>query len=222
MEREKLLEKLRKKDPAESYAAQVYEEQILLTDLLDIMETEKTAAKYMAEKIVRYISEDKPQLLYPFFDRLFALLDSENAFIRLGVILSVSNLLELDSRTERKWEGCAERYLRLLDTDDIAVFGNTVQSIPKLLKAYPEAADRVFPLILETDSHTFYRKQEPSPECRNVAVGHVIDCFSALFGLPGYHEEMIAFAERNRDNDRKQVRGKIAGFLKHAKGQEKA
>ena len=36
MEREELLEKLRKKDPAESYAAQVYEENILLTDLLDI------------------------------------------------------------------------------------------------------------------------------------------------------------------------------------------
>ena len=52
MEREELLEKLRKKDPAESYAAQVYEENILLTDLLDILETEKTAAKYMAEKIV--------------------------------------------------------------------------------------------------------------------------------------------------------------------------
>lgn len=85
MEREELLEKLRKKDPAESYAAQVYEEHILLTDLLDILETEKTAAKYMAEKIVRYISEDRPQLLYPCFDRLFALLDSDNAFIRLGV-----------------------------------------------------------------------------------------------------------------------------------------
>ena len=82
MEREELLEKLRKKDPAESYAAQVYEEHILLTDLLDILETEKTAAKYMAEKIVRYISEDRPQLLYPCFDRLFALLDSDNAFIR--------------------------------------------------------------------------------------------------------------------------------------------
>lgn len=70
MEREELLEKLRKKDPAERYAAQVYEEHILLTDLLDILETEKTAAKYMAEKIVRYISEDRPQLLYPCFDRL--------------------------------------------------------------------------------------------------------------------------------------------------------
>ena len=93
-----------------------------------------TAAKYMAEKIVRYISEDRPQLLYPCFDRLFALLDSDNAFIRLGVILSVPNLLELDSQTERKWENCAGRYLRLLDTDDIAVFGNVVQSIPRILK----------------------------------------------------------------------------------------
>ena len=217
-----MLEKLRKKDPAESYAAQVYEENILLTDLLDILETEKTAAKYMAEKIVRYISEDRPQLLYPCFDRLFALLDSDNAFIRLGVILSVPNLLELDSQTERKWENCAGRYLRLLDTDDIAVFGNVVQSIPRILKAYPEAADTVLPRLLETDSHNFYRKQELSPECRNVAVGHVIDCFSVLLCLPGYQEKMIAFAERNRDNERKQVRGKIARFLKYAKGREKA
>lgn len=222
MEREELLEKLRKKDPAESYAAQVYEENILLTDLLDILETEKTAAKYMAEKIVRYISEDRPQLLYPCFDRLFALLDSDNAFIRLGVILSIPNLLELDSQTERKWENCAGRYLRLLDTDDIAVFGNVVQSVPRILKAYPEAEDTVLPRLLETDSHNFYRKQELSPECRNVAVGHVIDCFSVLLCLPGYQEKMIAFAERNRDNERKQVRGKIARFLKYAKGREKA
>ena len=40
--------------------------------------------------------------------------------------------------------------------------------------------------------------------------------------LPGYQEKMIAFAERNRDNERKQVRGKIARFLKYAKGREKA
>lgn len=55
-----------------------------------------------------------------------------------------------------------------------------------------------------------------------MAVGHVIDCFSVLLCLPGYQEKMIAFAERNRDNERKQVRGKIARFLKYAKGREKA
>ena len=176
----------------------------------------------MAEKIVRYISEDRPQLLYPCFDRLFALLDSDNAFIRLGVILSVPNLLELDSQTERKWENCAGRYLRLLDTDDIAVFGNVVQRVPRILKAYPEAADTVLPRLLETDSHNFYRKHELSPECRNGPVGHVIDCFSVLLCLPGYQEKMIAFAERKRDNERNQVRGKSARFLKDAKGREPA
>ncbi|MFR8337437.1 MAG: hypothetical protein ACLVAW_12605 [Eisenbergiella massiliensis] len=124
----------------------------------------------------------------------FALLDSDNAFIRLGVILSVPNLLELDSQTERKWENCAGRYLRLLDTDDIAVFGNVVQSVPRILKAHPEAADTVLPRLLETDSHNFTGNRAPL-ECRNVAVGHVIDCFSVLLCLPGYQEKMIAFAK---------------------------
>ena len=49
MEREELLEKLRKKDPAESYAAQVYEEHILLTDLLDILETETRRLLWLPE-----------------------------------------------------------------------------------------------------------------------------------------------------------------------------
>ena len=76
MEREQLMTELRKKEDSKVYAELGYRDDSVIPLLIEIMEKEKTAVKYQAEKTVRKISEERPALLLPYGDRLIGLLDS--------------------------------------------------------------------------------------------------------------------------------------------------
>ena len=184
----------------------------ILPELLSVIETEKSAVKYQAEKVVRQLSETDPQLLSPYFMRIAGLLGSPNQFIKLGTILTIPNLLPVDS--ENQWKAIRETYLAFYKSQTIAEFGNAVQSLPKILAVHPEEEQIVLPLLLDVDSRVFIHKGELSPECKNVAKGHILECFYNLYAHTSYQKEMRAFAEGNLENPRKQVCAKARRLLK--------
>lgn len=204
MEKEQLFLELRAKKDIECDAESI-------PILLEIMETEKTAVKYQAEKAVRAAGEAQPALLYPYFQRIASFLEHPNHFIKWGTVSTVANLLCVD--TEHLWYGIREKYLRSFRAQEIAEFGNAVQSVPKILAAYPEEEQTILPLLLQIDTHTFLRKGAVSPACLDVAKGHILDCFIKLFPDSAYRKEMLAFAERNQTNDRPGVRTKAQKLL---------
>ncbi len=67
------------------YAELGYRDASVIPLFIEVMEKEKTAVKYQAEKAVRKISEERPAMLLPYVDRLIGLLDSDNNFIRWGI-----------------------------------------------------------------------------------------------------------------------------------------
>ncbi len=81
MERELLIEELKKKPDLKIYISQTIKEPSMIPMLFDMIETDKTAVKFLCEKIIRAVSEENPDILYPFFDRMANLLNSENSFI---------------------------------------------------------------------------------------------------------------------------------------------
>lgn len=212
MTRETLMEHLKKKLKLEVYVAQTIEDKSNIPMLLDIIENDKSAIKFICEKIIREISKESPEDIYPYFDRIAKLLDSGNAFIKLGFMLTLPNLLSVDN--ENKWEGIKGKYLSLIDAEAIAIFGNAVSSIWKILDKYPEDEKYIIPKLLNIDEHTFLYKGEASPECLNVAKGHIIECFDRIFPNSKYKDEMIEFVRANKDNSRNSVRVKAQRFLK--------
>lgn len=184
----------------------------ILPELLSIIETEKSAVKYQAEKAVRQLSETDPQLLSPYFMRIAGFLGSSNQFIKLGTLLTIPNLLPVDS--ENQWKAIRETYLAFYKSQTIAEFGNAVQSLPKILAVHPQEEQIILPLLLDVDSRVFIHKGEISPECKNVAKGHILECFLNLYARSSYQTEMRAFAEQNLENPRKQVRTRANKLLK--------
>jgi hypothetical protein len=176
------------------------------------METDTSSVKFTAEKALRKISEDRPELLSPYYMRIAALLDSSNTFIRWGAIFTIPNLLAVD--TEHQWEKLRERYLAFYKTQNIVEFGNAVQGVPKILFSHPEEEKNIVPLLCRIDTHVFLYKGEESPECRNVAAGQIIDCFTVLYASSSYQKEMLAFVKQNTNSSRKQIAHKAKMFLK--------
>ena len=212
MNQESLSEALGKKLDADEYIPMVTECEGGIPFLLNLIENDKGSVKFLCEKIIRRLSETQPEVLYTYFERLSKLINSPNSFIKYGFILTLPNLIPVDR--ERKWDKFIEQYTALLDTDSIAVFGNTVSSLWKVLDKYPEYEKIIVPKLLNIDGHRFLHHNEVSPECVQVAKGHILDFFDKIYPGSPYKKELLRFAENNVGNSRNKVRTKAKAFLK--------
>jgi hypothetical protein len=67
--------------------------------------------------------------------------------------------------------------------------------------------------ILKVEKAKYERHGNPSPECRNVALGHAIDAFDEFFDQIGGQDAVIRFVRRQRKNARPKVAKKAERFL---------
>lgn len=211
MEKEKLIEELKKKSDVKIYADYAMEDPSIIPALLEIIETDKTAVKFMCEKVIRALSETNPKNLYPFFERMAMFLNSENSFIQWGFLMSIPNILKVDSA--HKWENIRKQYLSFFDNNAISPFGNAVSAVPKILQQYPGDETMILPKLLKIDEHVFLYKGEKSAECLNVAKGHIIDCLDKIYPASKFQKEINEFVSSNINNSRNQVRIKVKKFL---------
>ncbi len=94
----KLHEKISEKDSdKEEIAAQVINKPELLSEIFAGLSADKARIKYGCDKVLRIISEKKPELLYPQMDFFVANLDSDNNFFKWGAIHVLANLASVDS-----------------------------------------------------------------------------------------------------------------------------
>lgn len=217
LDKESLVQELKKKPDIDEFAVRVTEQTDLIPLLFEIIEDGTGSVKFTGEKVIRKISEEKPEILYPFFERMEKLTKSENSFIRWGFILSLPNMIRTDKN--RKWKKAAFRFLSFLDSDSVVEFGNAVAGLPGILETYPQMEDDIVQKLLSIESHRFIHKGEVSPECINVAKGQILDCFDDIYYMSKYKKEMIVFAQSCLNNRRNGVVKKAKAFLKkHGKG----
>ncbi len=184
--------------------------------LLEIMRTDQSPVKYTAEKVLRMISELNPALVYPYFDDIAVMLYSDNSFLKWGAIITLSNLIAID--TEKKFDKIYEKYFSFIQSDSMISAGNVIKNAWKFVLANPDAEGDITRRLLATSDHVYLNKGKPSTECSKIIAGGVIDCFDEYFFLSANKEEMIAFAASQRNNTRKAVAKKAAAFMKKHQG----
>jgi hypothetical protein len=175
---------------------------------------DKPGIKYGCLKALRAISEKNPAALYPEFDRFVAMLDSENNIFKWGAAQIIGNLAAVDS--EDKIGPILDRYLAPISGAVMITAANAVAGAGKIALARPRYADRIARALLKVESANYQ-----TPECRNVALGHVVESLDLFFANIGNPEPVIAFVQRQLGNSRNAVKKKSAAFLKkHAPSAE--
>ena len=61
-----------------------------VAELVHALTTEEGTARYAYEKVLRSISDHRPELLYPYFDVFAGLLDCDNSFLKWGAIMTIA------------------------------------------------------------------------------------------------------------------------------------
>ena len=164
-------------------------------------------SRYGCLKALRLLSEKQPAVLYPEFDRFVALLGSENTILKWGGIIIIGNLAAVDS--EHKIGRILDRYLAPISGSVMITAANTIAGAGKIARAKPQFANRIVSALLRVEEANYQ-----TPECRNVALGHVVNSLDLFFEHIVELAPVIAFVQRQLGNTRNAVKKKAAAFLK--------
>ncbi len=171
------------------------------------LDADKARVKYGCLKVLRIISEQQPAVLYPEFDRLFSLLDSENNILKWGAILCIGNLAAVDS--EGKIDRILDKYLQPISGHVMITAANVIVGAGKIARAKPNLADKIVRALLRVEKANYQTE-----ECRNVALGHTVASLDLFFDHLDKPQPVMEFVKRQLHNRRNAVRVKAAKFLK--------
>lgn len=180
--------------------------------LVDVIKTNPKSIKFGCEKILRLVSEKEPELIYPYFDFFVQLIDSPNSFLKWGAIMTVANLVKID--TQNKFEEIFERYFRLINEPAMVTAANTIGHSWKIALAKPYLTDTIVERILKLENTSYIHKGEVSPECKNIVRGVAIQTFGKIIPLTNKKEEIIGFVEKQLNNKRPKVRKQAEAFMR--------
>ena len=204
----KLQQEIAKKDTdLEKIAEKALKKPELLSEVLEGLGSDKARIKYGCEKVLRLISEKRPEILYPRIDSFISLLDSDNNFLKWGAIHTIANLAAVDS--EEKFEGIFDRYFAPIPGPELIPASNVIKGAAKIALAKPGLSDRIAKEILKVEKSKYQ-----TAECRNVAMGHAIMSFDLFFTQIKDKEPVIKLIKKQLKNRRNATRKKAEGFLK--------
>lgn len=196
------------KKPAnhEALAAQVIRQPEVLPEVFEGLTADTARVKYGCLKLLRIISEQRPHILYPSFEKFLPLLGSDNNILKWGAIIVIGNLATVD--TEGKIEATLEQYLKPISGPVMITAANVIQGAGKIAVAKPHLVGKIASAVLQVEKARY-----KTPECRNVAIGHAIESFGRFYQHLVKPALVLAFIQRQVDNSRQPVRLKAAKFL---------
>lgn len=199
----------------EKLAKEVIESPELIPQLLEGLNNPKGTIRLGCEKTLRLISEQQPKLIYPHFDTFAKMLDSENNILKWGAIMTISNLVSVDSNGE--FEKIFEKYFSSITDKTMITASNVIKNAWKIAMAKPESAEDITQQILKAEKARYENKGQVSPECNNIVRGHAIDSFDKFYDRIRDKKPVLAFIKRQLNNTRKPVSKKAERFLSRHK-----
>ena len=184
--------KLRKKPPVRMLPASQ------VPGAVRTMAAPSGTARFEAGKALSVTAEKDPSRIYPHFDAIAALLQSDCKIVRWNAMAILAALAPVDR--DGKLESLLDTYLAFIGGHNLISAANTIRAAGKIGLARPHLLDRIVPAVLAVEAAVY-----ETPECRNVAIGHVLDTFSELGPGVCRRTEVAEFIRRQRTNTRDAV-----------------
>ena len=207
-----LIQRIKQKEDIEKISKLIVAKPELLSELVETMANDKTSLKFGCEKVIRTVSEKRPELVYLYFDSFVRLLDSENRFLKWGATLTIANLAAVDS--QNKFEEIFDKYYALVAGKEMVAGANVVGSSWKIALAKFKLVPIITERIMGVQNARYEHKSRSSPECKNVVLGQAIDSLAKFYDMIENKEPVLAFVKKQLNNTRPQVVKKAEKFLK--------
>jgi hypothetical protein len=182
----------------------------LLPTILNGVSSPKASIRYGCANVLKDLSEERPEKLYPHMDFFVQMLDSKYRILTWVAMAVIANLAEVD--TNNKFDGIFDKYYSFLNDEYMVTVANVVGNSGRIAKAKPHLAERITNVLLNVEKI----KTTPhlTPECRNVIIESAISSLDMYFDQIQNKDEVISFVERQLNNSRKTAKLKAEKFLK--------
>jgi len=207
-----LINRLKAKPDLNQIVTEVTGDPTILPSFFEIVREETSGIKYVCTKIIRMLSEQKPEIIYPYFAVIAEWLFHPNSFIKWDGIIILSNLTTVDR--EDKFGTIYQDYFSLIHDPQMITAANVIGNAWKIVLAKPDLENEITGRLLKVPGITYLYKGEPSPECNCIVCGKVLDCFEHYFDRSTSQAAMLRFAEEQLNSSRKAVANNAGEFLK--------
>lgn len=212
MRHEMLISRLKTKPDLGQIVSEVIENPPMLKSFIEIVQTETSSVKFACTKAIRLVSEQRPEMVYPYFEDIAIWLHHDNSFIKWDAILILSNLASVDF--DNRFEAIYEDYFALIHDPQMITAANVAGNAWKIVLAKPELENDITRRLLEVLQVVYMNKGEPSPECNCIVCGQVLECFEHYFEQSSNQALMIKFAQEQFGSNRKTVAKTAEKFLR--------
>jgi hypothetical protein len=187
-------------------AKQVAGQPELLLAVIDALGSVSPRIRFAASRLLRLVSEESPEALYPHFDCFVRQLHDKNSILKWNAMLTLGNLAVVDH--ENKLDAMLGAYLAPISGKNLIAAANTIQGAAAIARAKPYLAEEIAKAILAVEEARYATR-----ECRNVAIGHAISALDEFF--PSLHDrhEVLSFVRRQKKNPRRATSNKARKFL---------
>jgi hypothetical protein len=174
-----------------------------LSELLEALKSKDETKRYNNFEVLLRLSEEQPDLLYPRWDFLADMLDSDNAYWKLIAVRLIANLTRVD--TENRFDKILDKYYNLL-SDSVIVAGHITADSGKIAQAKPELQAEITDRLLSID--------KTSQKHKDLIKAGAIDSFGEYFAESKDKEKIIEFVRQQLNCESPKTRKKAKEFLK--------
>ena len=194
----------------EQLAKKVTQNPALIPEILNGISSSKPTVRYGCGKILMDVSEEHPELLYPYMDFFISLLDSDYRILTWNAIITIANLTRVD--TENKFDVIFEKYYGLLENDYMVTVANVVGNSGKIALAKPHLTKQIVEKLLTVENIS--TTPHLTKECKRVIVEQAIESFDVFFPQIEQKNIVIIFVRKYVNSPRKTLRTASERFLK--------
>ena len=166
--------------------------------------SDKASIKYCCAKEAVNLSKIAPATLYPDFGFFVKMLGNDKNVLKWTACRVIGNLSKVDAKN--KVDKVIPSLITLLSDKMMISAANAAYALAEIAENKPRHRTKILKALLMVEKIKYYHHGQISPECRNVVLGHVINCLHK-FGPSIYSQkEVKVFLQRQTKNTRPKVR----------------
>lgn len=177
-----------------------------ISELLEGIQSSQDQIRYNSFKVVLPISENHPELLYPYWALFEKMLTSNNSYLKLIAVQIIANLTKID--TEKRFEILFDRYFNELSSKKTMVAAHIASNAGKIARAKPGLQSKITDILINIDS--IYKGKQI-----DLIKGYAIEAFNQYIDKTSEKENshIMEFVKEEQDNHSPRTRKKAMEFL---------
>lgn len=166
--------------------------------------SDKASVKYCCAKESITQSKSAPASLYSDFDFFAKMLGDKKNVLKWTACRVIGNLSKVDAKN--KVEKVIPSLIALLSDKMMISAANATYALAEIAYHKPQYQPKILKALLTVEKNKYYNHGQISPECRNVVLGHVLNCLHKFGPKVNQQKDVSAFLKRQTKNTRPKVR----------------